>query len=1502
MNQEVYFIIFNDEFIQWYSASELVQNNQLLSSVLKTTLSNEFVFNKEAEGYTVGYTASDISVSLNKQHVRNRAVLQPRDLVTLKSQNRTCHILFIEDNKDRKCIAVSKSDLSIGRKEDCNIVIPHSAAFERQATLIGTNTSHAQLEVARNSYTYLNSQLCKETTRIESGDVIQIFDSLIIFYDTYILVAGDFRINGFNSVINKIQEESGAYSSLPEFSQNARIYRSIDNSAITIDPPPALSVSPKPPFLLAVGPSLTMTMAMLVSTGVSLGNAINNGFNASFVTSSVMALSMLAGALMWPWLLRKHNEEQDADNRKLRNEKYQAYLDEKNDEIKKIFNSNENIITTYHHPSIERLLTALSGEHIESFLWERNYSDNDFLTLRLGTGVKKSEIPIQISEKHFSLIDDPLTDGPGNIVKQYENYESAPIVTSWKEDKIIGIFGRSSKIETVVNNLLVNTLFLHAPQNVKTVFLFEDTATASKYDCYFDTPHIWSSTKDIRYLSVDKEHTKKILSVIYNTVLIPEGIETGALEEHYVIFCWDKSFVESDTLYQLVQKNPQKYPVTFVFVDRSYSALPKDCTTLIQCKDTFGLYEKNRNDNLLIEFTPDAADRQKLRESIQSLSGLDISQTAVRKTLPKRVSFLDMFRVGNVEQLAINSRWNNSLSHNSLATPIGMIEGGDVLEFDIHEAADGCHGIVAGTTGSGKSEFLQTYILSMMVNYSPDDVNFVLVDFKGGDIATPFKKLPHLSATISNLSGSMLYRAMVSLEAEKIKRQEIFEAKKEELGKDKIDINSYQSLYHAGIIKDPLPHLIIIMDEFAQFKTQYSEYMQKLIDIAQIGRSLGIHLILATQKPAGIVDGQIWSNSRFKFCLKVMEREDSKAVLQRDEAAYIKTPGTGYMQIGYNEKFNLFQSGYCRANYIEQAEYRNIEDITVKQINEDGSVVNEAVDLNVPVSSKVDNQINAVVKELQKASILGQYKKTPLWQPVLPGYVYTDDYYAEEDDLSADHVKMIVGYMDVLREQKQKWYVYDLIDSGNLAVYGTSGSGKTTLVQSLLYQGVCTYTPEQFKYAIIDIDSKNFSAFADTEYETAHVFSSDYAEMERFFDIFEREMTSRKNIFAENGCNTYSEYNSMNPGTLPVIWVALENYVKFFEVADSLQWRLIDLISSGSSLGIYIVITTNSKSGIHYKVAEQISSVISLNMQDADTYRDILGIKPDIVPENIKGRALILYQNDLIEMQIALPVHNPAGNVRAEVMRERLDRYRVKASHDIDEYYEKITIAQPVVNNKAESAAVKVSEQTSVDTDKNYRTTERYAMTAFIGEDAESYDELYVDFNTHRRVFVCSNSEVNYLEIGDQILRELTDYSRWELTGKEGDTFVPTLKEIKAQMLAGKICVILIPDLEQFYEVISNEDLGLFNGFVKNYPDIIYITGMSLKNAAEYRDVEPYLSLCRKSDVTVSIGGAPEQKILNCLHDNFSGISAGVLSRKYNSNQCIALVGSQYAVTSFRGI
>lgn len=174
---------------------------------------------------------------------------------------------------------------------------------------------------------------------------------------------------------------------------------------------------------------------------------------------------------------------------------------------------------------------------------------------------------------------------------------------------------------------------------------------------------------------------------------------------------------------------------------------------------------------------------------------------------------------------------------------------------------------------------------------------------------------------MERLSGNMLYRARVSLEAEIQKRQRLFNKVSQELGVDKLDINSWHKYADEGKINNKLPHLIIIIDEFAQLKTQQPEFLDYLINVAQVGRSLGIHLILATQKPSGVVSPQIWSNSRFKVCLKVLDREDSKEMLHRSEAAAIKFPGRAFVQVGYDEIFEEIQTGYSGADYVASERY-----------------------------------------------------------------------------------------------------------------------------------------------------------------------------------------------------------------------------------------------------------------------------------------------------------------------------------------------------------------------------------------------------------------------------------------------------------------------------------------------------------------------------------------------------------------------------------------------------
>lgn len=231
--------------------------------------------------------------------------------------------------------------------------------------------------------------------------------------------------------------------------------------------------------------------------------------------------------------------------------------------------------------------------------------------------------------------------------------------------------------------------------------------------------------------------------------------------------------------------------------------------------------------------------------------------------------------------------------------------------------------MAAGTTGSGKSEIIQSYILSLAVNFHPYEVSFLLIDYKGGGMANLFKDLPHLLGAITNLDGAQSMRALASIKAELQRRQRLF-------GEHDVNhINHYQKLYKLGEAEEPMPHLFLISDEFAELKAEQPEFMKELVSTARIGRLLGIHLILATQKPSGVVDDQIWSNSKFKLALKVQDASDSNEILKTPDAAEITLPGRAYLQVGNNEIYELFQSAWSGADYTAGRREKELIDTTI---------------------------------------------------------------------------------------------------------------------------------------------------------------------------------------------------------------------------------------------------------------------------------------------------------------------------------------------------------------------------------------------------------------------------------------------------------------------------------------------------------------------------------------------------------------------------------------------
>ena len=309
--------------------------------------------------------------------------------------------------------------------------------------------------------------------------------------------------------------------------------------------------------------------------------------------------------------------------------------------------------------------------------------------------------------------------------------------------------------------------------------------------------------------------------------------------------------------------------------------MPKECSNIIELDGNQGkIYDKNDISGNVTEFIPQIYTNRNLEKYSVLLANIHLNIGDNSYKLPKMITFLEMFGVGKIEHLNVLSRWKENDPTKTLEAQIGVDTIGDAFKLDLHEKYHGPHGLVAGMTGSGKSEFIMTYILSLAVNYHPYEVAFVLIDYKGGGMAKTFEILPHTAGIITNLDGAAINRSLISIQSELRRRQAIFAEASKESGISNIDIYKYQKMYREGTVTEPLQHLFIISDEFAELKTQRPEFMTQLVSAARIGRSLGVHLILATQKPSGVVDDQIWSNAKFKACLKVQDKADSMDILK----------------------------------------------------------------------------------------------------------------------------------------------------------------------------------------------------------------------------------------------------------------------------------------------------------------------------------------------------------------------------------------------------------------------------------------------------------------------------------------------------------------------------------------------------------------------------------------------------------------------------------------------
>ena len=768
--------------------------------------------------------------------------------------------------------------------------------------------------------TYLNNYKLKEkATIIKNGDVIFIMGLKIILMGDSIFInnpQGKMFHNTINLISSKTQnfiikkEEKNEndkitelYTSNDYFSRAPRLITTIEHKKITISEPPAKQSDEKMPFILTISSSLIMALSTLVMAartidGYTNGNTTTNNMIFQLITSFLMLIS----SLLMPIINSKYENKKRIEKEKKRQEKYREYINYKIDSIAEEMNKQRKILLD-NYVSVDECTNIILNK--ESRLWERKPEDKDFLHVRLGIGELPLDADIAYPEDKFFMEEDELRNIFNTVLIKSKTISGAPIVFPLAENKVTAIISENlENAKNMLKNIIIQLITFHNYEEFKLVFLVKNSE--KEWECVKTLPHIWDSSYNFRFFADEYEDMEKISSHLEEE--LKERLEKEEKDKkitnrkstpYYLIIIDDYKKVQNLKIIKRILESKRNLGFGIMCITKDMLQLPNETSSVINLQEKEGQIIENTLDasnqksfmyNFPIDFRFDEISRKLSNIPIKFIASQN------KESLPLSYSFLEMYDVGLIEQLNILERWGKNDSTLSLKAPLGVNGSGKLVNLDVHEKVHGPHGLVAGSTGSGKSEFIITYILSLAVNYHPYDVAFVLIDYKGGGLAGAFQKndikLPHLVGTITNIDKVGLNRSLTSIQSELKKRQIMFNEARNLTEEGTIDIYKYQKLFHDGIVKEPIPHLFIICDEFAELKQQQPEFMDELMSVSRIGRSLGVHLILATQKPAGIVNDQIKSNSRFSICLKVQSKGDSNDMIGKPDAVYLRRTRT----------------------------------------------------------------------------------------------------------------------------------------------------------------------------------------------------------------------------------------------------------------------------------------------------------------------------------------------------------------------------------------------------------------------------------------------------------------------------------------------------------------------------------------------------------------------------------------------------------------------------------
>ncbi|MCG5218293.1 FtsK/SpoIIIE domain-containing protein [Streptosporangium soli] len=999
------------------------------------------------------------------------------------------------------------------------------------------------------------------------------------------------------------------------------------------------------------GMRLQLLAAMLpAALGLTLALVLQTWY---FLLFALMTPMIMIG--QW-WSDRRHGRKQHRQAVKLYKERLVAF-----EATVQNARAADEVARRSGAPDPAELLLTATGPRRR--LWERRIHDPDSLRLRVGL----ADLPANLEMV-------PERGGPGDTaLPEPPTCHAVPVSLSMRRLGVAGVTGPRPTATGLTRWLVGQAAALHSPRDLAIVVLSAHADGEELWSWVRWLPHCAPHGGEdcVALVGADPEAAARRVAEL--VALIDERLDEETPSLGKIPAGWDdlgwtgggggakpdqpafSSYDERpyDVLVvldgaqvlrslpgmpQVLRKGP-KAGVYTLALEADQRLLPEECATVAACGPAGLLQLSGGGLDTLGEILTDQVPLSWCDRLARALAPIrDVSRADAASALPGAVRLLDLLDLPSPTGSLVARRWKG-------ASTRALLGVGPDGPFAVDLRLDGPHALVAGTTGAGKSELLQTLICSLALANRPDEMTFVLIDYKGGAAFKECVRLPHTVGMVTDLDGHLTGRALASLAAEIRRRERLL------LAAGAKDIEDYQALSGR---RDPLPRLVLIIDEFAALVTELPDFVTGLVDIARRGRSLGIHLILATQRPGGVVTADIQANTSLRIALRVTEAVESADVIDRPDAAHIPkgAPGRCYVKSGAGSATAVQTARIGGRSPASAGDGR----VTVADLGWHALGHPLPPPPGLPEGT-AESDLSTLTDALIDAARLLRIPAQPSpWLDPLPDQVALAD--VGEPGEPGEAGLLPFGVIDEPWVQGRRELVLDLVNGGHLLIAGSARSGRSTALRTLAGAVAAGAGPADVHVHAIDCGSGALLPLVSMPHCGAVVTRDQLDRVERLIARLRSEVGRRQQLLATAGYASLAELRAVRQGADRPPWLVLmldrwEGFVAAFEGYDygRLIEAMMQLLREGPAVGLRAVVTAD-RSGLLGQISTVFEDRLVLRLSDPADY-GLAGLPMKDLPSSMPpGRALSVGENGLVESQIALLADDPSGPAQVAALQE----------------------------------------------------------------------------------------------------------------------------------------------------------------------------------------------------------------------------------------------------------